>query len=80
MGFIEGFLFFGTKKYFFGVKIERKNVEKYRELYFWDTKKYFYLFTKIFWNVQLIIRSVAALPMTGNSSTQHQKGTGYVRI
>lgn len=48
MGFIGDFLFFGTKKYFFGVKIERKNIEKYRELCFWDTKKYFYLFAKIF--------------------------------
>ena len=45
------FLFFGTKKYFFGVKRERKNIEKniekYRELCFWDRKKYFYLLQNI---------------------------------
>lgn len=47
------FLFFGTKKYFFGVKIQ-KNIENYA---YEDTKKYLYIFI-----VQLVIESAGTLP------------------
>ena len=65
------FLFFGTKKYFFGVKIERKNIEKCRIILFGLKKIFLYFCT-----VQLIIRSVAAPQMTGNLSTQHPERHG----
>lgn len=71
------FLFFGTKKYFFGVKIERKNVEKYRIYTFWDRKKYFYLLQNIL-ECPVNHQECCRTPMTGNSSTMHPERHGIM--
>lgn len=73
------FLFFGTKKYFFGVKIERKN-RKCREFILFRRQKYFYLIQKYFRLSRWSLRVREHSRMTWNLSTPHQKGTGQVMI
>ena len=55
MGVIGDFLFFGTKKYIFGVKIERKNIDNYA----YRTIKNIFIYLQKYFAVQTLVQVLA---------------------